>query len=75
MHILRFFFLLPLFTFVHSAFAQNKEKPLNFIVIFADDLGYGDLSSFGHPTIQTPNLDQMVVQGQKWTQFYVGASV
>lgn len=50
------------------------EKP-NFIIIFADDMGYGDLSSYGHPTIRTPHLDQMVVEGQKWTNFYVGASV
>ena len=57
-------------------FAQSSlpEKP-NFIIIFADDLGYGDLSSYGHPTIKTPNLDQMAAEGQKWTNFYVGASV
>ncbi len=56
--------------------AQNvaKDAP-NFIIIFADDLGYGDLSSYGHPTIKTPNLDQMAAEGQKWTNFYVGASV
>ena len=75
MHTLRFFFLLLFFSISKSLTAQNDEQPLNIIVIFADDLGYGDLSSFGHPTIQTPNLDQMVVEGQKWTQFYVGASV
>ncbi len=57
---------------------QSSEvvvKPTNFIIIFADDLGYGDLSSFGHPTIRTPNLDRMASEGQKWTNFYVGASV
>lgn len=50
------------------------EKP-NFIVIFCDDLGYGDLGCFGHPTILTPNLDRMAAEGQRWTNFYVGASV
>ncbi len=50
------------------------ERP-NFIIIFADDLGYGDLACFGHPTIRTPNLDRMAAEGQKWTNFYVGASV
>ena len=59
----------------NNLFAQNIDKPLNFIVIFADDLGYGDLSSFGNPTINTPNLDKMVSEGQKWTQFYAGSSV
>ncbi|WP_242085554.1 sulfatase [Aestuariivivens sediminis] len=54
---------------------QAVERPLNFIIIFADDLGYGDLSTFGHPTIRTPRLDEMAGQGQKWTNFYVGASV
>ena len=38
---------------------NSKSKPPNFVVIFADDLGYGDLGVFGHPTIKTPNLDQM----------------
>ena len=51
------------------------EGPPNIVIIFADDLGYGDLGAYGHPTIQTPNLDRMAAEGQKWTQFYVGASV
>lgn len=54
---------------------RDTAKPYNFVILFADDLGYGDLSSFGHPTIRTPRLDQMAVEGQKWTNFYVGASV
>lgn len=52
----------------------SAAKP-NFVIIFCDDLGYGDLGCFGHPTIQTPNLDKMAAEGQKWTNFYVGASV
>ena len=53
----------------------TNDKPFNFIVIFADDLGYGDLGTYGHPTIRTPHLDRMAAEGQKWTNFYVGASV
>jgi len=60
--------------YVHGQGQKNQDHP-NFVIIFADDLGYGDLSSYGHPTIKTPNLDQMAVEGQKWTNFYVGASV
>jgi len=49
--------------------------PPNVIVIFADDLGYGDLGCFGHPTIRTPNLDRMAAEGVKLTQFYAASSV
>ncbi len=56
-----------------KALAQNK-KP-NFIIIFTDDQGYGDLGCYGNPTIKTPNIDQMATEGQKWTNFYVAANV
>ena len=55
--------------------AQEGQARPNFVVIFCDDLGYGDLGCFGHPSIRTPNLDRMAVEGQRWTNFYVGASV
>ena len=53
----------------------KKGKPPNFIIIFADDLGYGDLGSYGHPTINTPSLDKMADEGMRLTQFYVGSSI
>jgi len=53
----------------------DKESKPNFIVLFADDMGYGDLGAFGNPTIRTPNLDNMANQGQRWTNFYVAAPV
>ncbi len=53
---------------------KNPEHP-NVILIFVDDLGYGDLGSYGHPTIRTPNLDRMAAEGQKWTNFYMASSV
>ncbi len=59
---------------VSCQIVEAARKP-NFVVIFCDDLGYGDLGCFGHPTIQTPYLDRMAAEGQKWTNFYVGASV
>lgn len=54
--------------------AQTNPPP-NVIVILADDLGYGDLSSYGNPNIRTPNLDRMASEGQRWTSFYAGAPV
>ena len=47
----------------------------NIVIIFADDLGYGDLACFGHSTIATPHLDKMANDGMRFTQFYVAASV
>lgn len=47
----------------------------NLVIIFADDLGYGDLGVYGHPTIRTPKLDRMAHEGLRFTQFYAAASV
>lgn len=55
--------------------SKNALKNPNIVIIFCDDLGYGDLTSFGHPTIRTPHIDRMAYDGQKWTNFYVAASV
>lgn len=51
----------------------TPERPPNVVILFADDLGYGDLSSYGHPTIHTPNLDRMAAEGLKLTSFYTAA--
>ncbi|HKB13559.1 MAG TPA: sulfatase [Vicinamibacterales bacterium] len=51
--------------------AQRAAAPPNIVIILADDLGYGDLGSFGSPNIRTPRLDAMAAEGQKWTNFYV----
>ena len=67
-------FALLFFSLSSCAKFDRKTKP-NFIIIFADDLGYGDLGSYGHPTIKTPHLDQMASEGMRFTQFYVGSSI
>jgi len=53
----------------------DQPTPPNVVIIFCDDLGYGDLGCFGNPTIQTPSLDRMASEGQKWTSFYVADPV
>ncbi len=53
-----------------NSVAQSSPKP-NLIILFADDMGYGDLGCFGHPTIETPNLDKMAGEGLRLTSFYV----
>jgi arylsulfatase A len=47
----------------------------NIIIILADDLGYGDLGCYGHPTVRTPNLDRMAAEGMRFTDFYSAAEV
>ncbi len=54
--------------------AAEVEQP-NIVVIFTDDIGYGDLGAFGHPSIRTPHLDRTAEEGQKWTNFNAAASV
>jgi uncharacterized sulfatase len=53
-----------------TAYAAQGRKP-NFVIIFADDLGYGDLACYGSKTNQTPNLDRMAAEGVRFTDFYV----
>ena len=57
-------FALSLWTYTLEA-----KKP-NFVFIFADDLGYGDLACYGSKTIKTPNIDRMAKEGLKLNAFY-----
>ncbi|MFA7691478.1 MAG: sulfatase [Candidatus Hydrogenedentales bacterium] len=52
-----------------------SERPPNTVLVFADDLGYGDLSCYGAPQISTPNLDRMAEEGLRFTDFYSCASI
>ena len=72
---------------VATAATMRKEKPFeptrrrlpdtqpNFLVILGDDLGWGDLSSYGAPTIRTPHLDDLAASGVRFTAGYSASSV
>lgn len=49
---------------------ENAEKPVNFVLIYLDDMGYGDLSLTGATGYKTPNLDRMASEGILFTHFY-----
>src|SRR5262249_47903299 len=53
----------------------SAKRPPNIVIIFADDLGYGDLGCFGNKDIETPNLDRMAREGVRFTDFYVAQPV
>lgn len=57
-----------------SAVRAADRRP-NVLFILADDLGWGDLSCYGHERLKTPNLDRLAQQGTLFTQFYVNGSV
>ncbi|KAM9753005.1 arylsulfatase A [Menidia menidia] len=52
-----------------------SASPPNFILLFADDLGFGDLGCFGHPSSLTPNLDRLAAGGLRFTDFYCTSPV
>ncbi len=58
-----------------TAAPADPERQPNIIYILADDLGYGDLGSYGQELIHTPRLDRMAREGMRFTQHYAGAPV
>lgn len=58
-----------------AAGAQASSSRPNVIILFADDMGYGDLGCYGNPVIRTPHLDRMANEGTRFTSFYAAAPV
>uniref|UniRef100_A0A8C9TB19 Arylsulfatase A n=1 Tax=Scleropages formosus TaxID=113540 RepID=A0A8C9TB19_SCLFO len=56
--------------FIFTLLFLGLDALPNFVLLFADDLGYGDLGSYGHPSSQTPNLDKLAANGLRFTDFY-----
>lgn len=65
-------FLLFCWSNLVKVFAQDKP---NVLIIFADDMGYGDLSCYGAQDVNTPNIDKLAEEGLRFTDFQVPASV
>ena len=63
----RLFLLISLLAMLGSGAAEKKP---NFVLIFIDDMGYGDVGAFGSKLNRTPNIDRMAAQGMKLTSFY-----
>ena len=55
--------------------SRGGRRSPNFIVIFCDDLGYGDIGCFGSKKHRTPNIDRMAAEGMRFTSFYVTSGV
>ena len=70
----RFLMTIGLVALAAQAVSAADARP-NVIVILCDDLGFGDLGCYGHPHIQTPNLDRLATEGIRFTNFYSAAPV
>ena len=57
------------FILLLSAASHAAEKP-NILLVYVDDLGFGDLGSYGHPVLQTPNIDSLATDGLRFTANY-----
>lgn len=66
--------LLILLLFLISLNTSKAQSP-NVVIVFVDDMGYGDLACFGSPDIETPNLDQMAREGVRFTNFYAAQPI
>ena len=55
--------------------AQALAERPNVLLVYVDDLGYGDTAVYGHPVVETPNIDQLAADGVRFTQFYAASAL
>ena len=53
---------------------QPAQQPANIVLIYIDNVGWGDLACYGNPVIRTPNIDRLASQGIRLTDFYIPSS-
>ena len=70
-----FFGILLLAAGLPAQAQRAADAPPNFIVVMADDLGYGDIGVYGSALIKTPNLDRMALNGARLDSFYASANI
>ena len=66
--------LIPLAGITAANKAATKQTKPNIVIIYADDIGYGDLSCYGYSKIQTPNVDKLAAEGIRFTDSHCGAA-
>jgi arylsulfatase A-like enzyme len=59
---------------LHAGAASFADQP-NILLIYVDDLGFGDLGSYGHPSIKTPNIDALARDGMMFTNYYAPSAL
>ncbi|HUP80776.1 MAG TPA: sulfatase-like hydrolase/transferase, partial [Pirellula sp.] len=59
---------------MNGLLAATETRP-NVVVFLTDDQGWGDLGCYGHPIIQSPNIDRFATEGMRFTQCYSACSV
>jgi arylsulfatase A-like enzyme len=59
---------------LHAGAASLAERP-NIVLVYADDLGFGDLGSYGHPVLRTPNIDALARDGMTFTNYYAPSAL
>jgi len=70
----RFFLLAVLFLSGAGGPVLSKDRP-NIVLVFIDDMGWGDFSCFGNKDASTPNIDRMAAEGIRFEQFYVNSPI
>ena len=72
---MKYYFLSILLLALTSCSSTDEKSKPNFVIIFMDDLGYGDIENFGAINYQTPNISNMVNRGMLFTNFYSAQAV
>lgn len=70
----RWLLFLVLLCVTCGALAETQAPP-NILFIYVDDLGYGDLGSYGHPVLETPHLDRLASEGVRLTNYYAPSAL